>query len=1167
MTTETISTKSGVTLLIETLIEKRMAGDRIRVSIQTETHKKCVLHWGLLCFGDNDWHRPPESVWPKGTSAFDRKAVRTPFADRNSRNHITIRLEKSLGVSTIPFVLYFPGQNTWDNNNGKDYTIALPGLETRHEDLIQFIKDHAVNNAGLYTQVYTLENNYHLGVAVTQSKRDYRILLATDMSEPVVLHWGVANHSRQEWSLPPSSIQPPNTTVSETGAAQTAFKIRQHLKALEIVAGKNEAPPGIAFVVRIPNSDIWLKNRGRNFFVPVIEPPRHKAALKDSQLGGLADEIIAGEMGSHSWTLMHRFNLCFDLLDKVTLSTETLALIFVWLRFSAIRQLDWQRRYNTKPRELSHAQDRLTQKLAGIYARKPSCREFVRLILTTLGRGGEGQRVRDEVLNIMHRHHIKEVSGHFMEEWHQKLHNNTTPDDVVICEAYLEFLGSNGDPGVFYNRLERAGVTKERLESYERPIVSAPDFIPHLKDALIHDFGQFLKILKSVHAGADLETAIQVAGPFLDPQTKNLTDFVLAHRSDAQTAVVTMAEKIGELRRRLSTRIKQPEKGLRDLLFLDLALEDFLRVVIERNLQADLGRHDLAALTTLVLASLVLTTQDEETACCLSHWQGLVQSATFKKEWSLEAKAVSDRIGRVLGVMVDQYHQILQPKAEWLGRAFRAEPWSVSLFTEEVVRGRLFFPVSTLLAKIDPLLRKTAHLGNWQVISPGQGTGQLTVVKALRSVQGKDFSHPTVILADNVSGEEEIPRKVTAVLTADSTDIVSHVAIRARNNRVVFATCYEPKVLAALRRLEGRWISVKTGKTGDVFFEEATEAQDIPPVSVPVVRTRSRKPAFSGYALAGHAFNEKVVGGKSNNLKRLEGNLPRWIGLPGSAALPFGVFEKVLSQDDNTAIAEHYKHLTGELDETRPDTASNVLSRLRQAILELRAPDELQASLQSAMGQAGLPWPENWEDAWTCIKKVWASKWNERAYLSRLAMGIAHQDLFMAVLIQRVVNAEVSFVIHTANPFSKDRAEVFAEVVPGLGETLVGNYPGRALSFTCDKNEGRPVLRSFPSKSTGLFGGGIIFRSDSNGEDLADFAGAGLYESVTLELPREILLDYTKTPLVTDYDVRDDLMRHITAIGVAVENVLGRPQDVEGAYSEGKYVVVQTRPQVGLENA
>lgn len=28
----------------------------------------------------------------------------------------------------------------------------------------------------------------------------------------------------------------------------------------------------------------------------------------------------------------------------------------------------------------------------------------------------------------------------FLEQWHQKLHTNTTPDDVTICEAYLAYL-------------------------------------------------------------------------------------------------------------------------------------------------------------------------------------------------------------------------------------------------------------------------------------------------------------------------------------------------------------------------------------------------------------------------------------------------------------------------------------------------------------------------------------------------------------------------------------------------------------------------------------------------------------------------------------------------------------------------------------------------------
>lgn len=38
-------------------------------------------------------------------------------------------------------------------------------------------------------------------------------------------------------------------------------------------------------------------------------------------------------------------------------------------------------------------------------------------------------------------------------------------------------------------------------------------------------------------------------------------------------------------------------------------------------------------------------------------------------------------------------------------------------------------------------------------------------------------------------------------------------------------------------------------------------------------------------------------------------------------------------------------------------------------------------------------------------------------------------------------------MVHTAHPVTGAKGELFGEVVVGLGEALVGNYPGRALSF------------------------------------------------------------------------------------------------------------------------
>lgn len=170
----------------------------------------------------------------------------------------------------------------------------------------------------------------------------------------------------------------------------------------------------------------------------------------------------------------------------------------------------------------------------------------------------------------------------------------------------------------------------------------------------------------------------------------------------------------------------------------------------------------------------------------------------------------------------------------------------------------------------------------------------------------------------------------------------------------------------------------------------------------------------------------------------------------------------------------------------------------------------------------------------------------------------------MAVLIQEVVKSDYAFVIHTVNPVTGDKGELYAEVVPGLGETLVGNYPGRALGFTARKHGPQPVIMHYPSKSTALYGGGLIFRSDANAEDLPGYAGAGLYDSIMLSPPEEKAIRYSGEKLLWDEAFKHKVLTAIVEIGIAVEKAIGSPQDIEGVYSGGNLFVVQTRPQMGI---
>jgi alpha-glucan,water dikinase len=92
------------------------------------------------------------------------------------------------------------------------------------------------------------------------------------------------------------------------------------------------------------------------------------------------------------------------------------------------------------------------------------------------------------------------------------------------------------------------------------------------------------------------------------------------------------------------------------------------------------------------------------------------------------------------------------------------------------------------------------------------------------------------------------------------------------------------------------------------------------------------------------------------------------------------------------------------------------------------------------------------------IKSVWASKYNERAFISVSKVGVHLDDIRMAVLIQKIIPSDFAFVIHTKNPSNNDENELYAEVVVGMGETLVGKYEGQALSFTYNKSKSNNYL-------------------------------------------------------------------------------------------------------------
>lgn len=51
--------------------------------------------------------------------------------------------------------------------------------------------------------------------------------------------------------------------------------------------------------------------------------------------------------------------------------------------------------------------------------------------------------------------------------------------------------------------LSDAGISRERLESFDRPIVQPPN-IPANRESLMKEFRMYLGVLKAVHSGDDI---------------------------------------------------------------------------------------------------------------------------------------------------------------------------------------------------------------------------------------------------------------------------------------------------------------------------------------------------------------------------------------------------------------------------------------------------------------------------------------------------------------------------------------------------------------------------------------------------------------------------------------------------------------------------------------
>ncbi|AET60043.1 phosphoenolpyruvate synthase [Paenibacillus terrae HPL-003] len=163
------------------------------------------------------------------------------------------------------------------------------------------------------------------------------------------------------------------------------------------------------------------------------------------------------------------------------------------------------------------------------------------------------------------------------------------------------------------------------------------------------------------------------------------------------------------------------------------------------------------------------------------------------------------------------------------------------------------------------------------------------------------------------------------------------------------------------------------------------------------------------------------------------------------------------------------------------------------------------------------------------ISKCWASLFTERAVIYRMQTGFDHSQVYLSVIVQRMVFPQASGILFTADPITSNRKLLSIDASFGLGEALVSGL----VSADCYQvQEGEIVDKRIATKKLAIYG-----RKEGGTET------------------RQLDPDQQKTQTLTEQQILQ-----LARIGRQIEAYFGCPQDIEWCLVDDTFYIVQSRP-------
>lgn len=271
-----------------------------------------------------------------------------------------------------------------------------------------------------------------------------------------------------------------------------------------------------------------------------------------------------------------------------------------------------------------------------------------------------------------------------------------------------------------------------------------------------------------------------------------------------------------------------------------------------------------------------------------------------------------------------------------------------------------------------------------------------------------------------------------------------------------------------------------------------------------------------------------VVGGKGANLGEMfNAGLP----VPNGFCITGYAFDEYMKRNSSEkscseiASGQIWPELEAEILEYYTMLGENVRVAVRSSATAEDLPEASFAGQQETyLNVIGR------EELIISIKKCFASLYSDRAVTYRKQANFDKVKVSLAVVIQKMVESEVSGVLFTADPVNQDTNKMMLNASWGLGEGIVSGKVTPDI-YTYSKVEK-----------------GILNKRLGDKDILICYADTGIEEK--------------KTPAEqkSRFCLSDKEALGIFEMGQKVEDHYGSPQDIEWAIEDGKLYLLQARP-------